>query len=400
MSENPPTTAPPSRTVWLDDTEVILLGTAHVSRESAAEVRARLLEGDHDAVAIELCRPRYQRLTGTDDWRELDLLQIVRSGRAGLIAVQLALSAYQQRLADQLGIEPGAEMRAGIEAAEERGLPLWLIDRDVGVTLKRAVRGVPWHQRWTLLTGIVAALLTRSELEESDIEQLKQGDILESTLTEFAKRSPALFNVLIAERDRYMAGRLRERIRDRQPRRVLAVIGAGHVEGIAGQLGSDREPAAERADLETVRPRGRLIRLLPWLVVAAVLAGFAIGFARAPALGWQLVGEWIVINGSLAALGAAIARGHPLTVLVAFLAAPLTSLSPTIGAGMVTGATEAMLRRPRASDFETLREQLGQPRSWWSNRITRVLLVFALSSAGSAIGTWIAGLRIVEHLAA
>jgi pheromone shutdown-related protein TraB len=390
---------PPSQTVTLDGIEITLLGTAHVSRQSAEDVRHALRAGGHDAVAVELCRPRYQRLQGTDDWQDIDLFRIVRSGRAGMVAAQLALSAYQKRLADQLGIEPGAEMRAAVEAAEAQALPLWLIDRDIGVTLKRLVRSVPWYQRWTLIGGLLTSFLSRAKLEEEDIEQLKQGDMLENTFTEFAQQSPRLYTVLIAERDRYMAAQLREQLEATRPARALAIIGAGHLHGVAAHLEDDTDPAAERAELESIPPRGWFVRALPWLVVAIVLGGFALGFSRGTGFGTRLVAEWVLINGTLTAIGAVLARAHPLTVLAGFVAAPLTSLNPTIGAGMVTGAVETGLRRPRMSDFETLREQLVHPRSWWSNRVTRILLVFVFSTAGSAAATYIGGARIIGALA-
>ncbi|MEX2576307.1 MAG: TraB/GumN family protein, partial [Halofilum sp. (in: g-proteobacteria)] len=378
MSENSQPVTAPGRSVMVDGTEVVLLGTAHVSQQSAEDVRQALDESEHEAVAVELCEPRYQRLIGTDDWHDVDLFRIVRSGRAGMVAAQLALSAYQKRLADQLGVEVGGEMRAAVEAAEGRALPVWLIDRNIGVTLRRVVRAVPWYQRWTLLSGLLASLVARPQFDEESIEELKQKDILESTFTEFARQSPALYEVLISERDRYMAARLREELAARPAKRVLAVVGAGHVSGIAEQLerSPSEDPTREREALDIIPPRGKLIRVLPWLVVAVIISGFAIGFSRNPELGWRLVSEWVVINGGLAALGTAIARGHPLTIATAFVAAPLTSLNPTIGTGMVTGAVETFLRRPRAGDFETLREQLARPRDWWSNRVTRILLVF------------------------
>jgi pheromone shutdown-related protein TraB len=385
--------------VRVDGCDVTLLGTAHVSRRSEDDVRQALDSDAFDAAAVELCTPRLERLTGADDWREFDLLRIVRSGRAGMVAAQLALSAYQKRLADQLGVEPGGEMKAAVEAARARELPLWLIDRNIGVTLRRLVRSVPWYQRWFLVTGILATFLSRSDLEESDIERLKEGDILESTFTEFAERSPALYRVLIAERDRYMAATLRERIQATTPARVLAVVGAGHVDGIARHLADIDEPEAVRAELDRLPPRGRLLRVLPWVVVGVILAGFALGFARSPQFGLRLVGEWVLINGTLTAIGAILARAHPLTVVTGFVAAPLTSLNPTIGAGMVTGAVEALLRRPRVSDFDHLREEIGQPRRWWRNRVTRILLVFLFCTAGSAAATYIGGARILEQLA-
>lgn len=389
--------AAPRRTIEVDGCEVTLLGTAHVSQQSIDDVKAAIDQGDYDAVAVELCGPRYQRLTGTDDWTDIDLFQIIRSGRTGLVAAQLALSAYQKRLGDQLGVEPGAEMKAAVQGAEAAGTPLWLIDRDIGITLKRLIRNIPWYQRWPLLMGLLTSTMTRSEVDAEEIENLKEGDILENTFSEFAQQSPRLYATLVAERDRYMAARLREQIASAGPRRVLAVVGAGHLEGIATELRGETR-ADERQNLETVPPPGLFIRWLPWVVAAIIITGFIIGFSRSSNLGWQLVTDWVLINGTLTAIGAVLARGHPLTILGGFLAAPLTSLNPTIGAGMVTAAIQTALRPPLMRDFEELRERVTEVGYWWSNRLTRVLLVFVFCTAGSAAATYIAGFRIFGQL--
>ncbi len=388
----------PRRCVQVNGTEVVLLGTAHVSQRSVDDVREALSSEDYDAVAVELCEPRYQRLTGTDDWGDIDLFRIIRSGRTGMVAAQLALTAYQKRLADQLGVEPGAEMKTAIAEADAGGQALWLIDRNIGITLKRLVRTVPWYQRWPLMMGIITTAMTRSEVEADEIENLKEGDMLENTFSEFAERSPKLYNTLVAERDRYMAARLRTHIASERPRRLLVVVGAGHLQGLAEQLEADTDPKAERERLEAVPPPGRFIRWLPWIIVAVILTGFAIGFARSPELGWRLVGDWVLINGTLTAIGAALARAHAVTIIGAFAAAPLTSLNPTVGAGMVTAAIQTAVRPPVMRDFQELREHITEARYWWTNRLTRVLLVFVFCTAGSAAATYIAGFRIFGQL--
>lgn len=398
QDSTPEPVAAPRRIVTLGTTEVVLLGTAHVSKQSVEDVRAELATGTYDAIAVELCEPRHRRLTGTDDWADVDLFKIIRSGRTGMVAAQLALSAYQKRLADQLGIEPGAEMKAAVDGAAASSLPLWLVDRNIGITLKRLVRTVPWYQRWPLLMGILTTAMTRSEVEPEEIETLKEGDMLENTFSEFAERSPRLYNTLVAERDRYMAARLRARIADEQPRRVLVVVGAGHLQGLAEQLERDVDPDTESHQLEHLPPPGQFTRWLPWIVVAVILTGFAIGFSRSPEIGWKLVGDWVLINGTLTAIGAILARGHPLTVVGAFAAAPLTSLNPTVGAGMVTAAIQTFIRPPVMRDFQELRDHITEARYWWTNRLTRVLLVFIFCTAGSAAATYIAGFHIFEQL--
>jgi pheromone shutdown-related protein TraB len=394
-----PLDAQPLSRLQRDGVSYTLIGTAHVSRASADAVRELAASGAFDAIAVELCQARYDALTAERKWTDLDLFRVLREGKAGLVMANLALSAYQRRIADQFGIEPGAEMRAAAVAAKERNLPLQLVDRDLATTLRRSYASVPWYKRIYLMSGLALGMVSSDEIDEESIEKLKEGDILESTFTEFAEHSPQLYEALISERDRYMSARLREENAGAQGRRVLVVIGAGHMKGMAAQLqDSQVEPARERAELEALPPRSRWPRIIPWAIMALVLTGFLIGFSRSPELGWQLVFIWVAINGGLAALGALIARGHPLTVLSAFVAAPITSLNPTIAAGMVTGLIESWLRKPRVSDLENLRFDITTLRGWFRNPATRILLVFFLSNLGSAIGTWVAGFRIFGAL--
>ncbi len=389
----------PLRHVHRDGVEYTIIGTAHVSRASAEAVKEMAESGDYDAIAVELCQARYDALTAERKWTDLDLYKIIRQGKAGLVMANLALSAYQRRIADQFGIEPGAEMRAATVAAKERDLPLQLIDRDLATTLRRSYANVPWYKRLYLMAGLALGMVSSEEIDEEAIEKLKEGDILESTFTEFAEQSPELFEALIAERDRYMAARLREDNMDSSGRKVLVVIGAGHMEGMAHHLESGTaSPQSERESLDRMPPRAKWPRVIPWAIMVLVLAGFVLGFSRSPELGWKLVFFWVAINGGLAALGALIARGHPLTILSAVVAAPLTSLNPTIAAGMVTGLVESWIRKPRVSDLENLRFDITSLKGWFRNPATRILLVFFLSNLGSAIGTWVAGFKIIEAL--
>lgn len=389
----------PHRILKIGDTEIVLLGTAHVSPASARAVQALVATGGFDAVAIELCDSRQRAMLDPDALGKLDLFSVIRSGQAPMVGASLALGAYQQRLAEQYGIEPGAELRAAIDGALDQGIPLVLIDREIGVTLRRAYRSVPWWRRMELVGGILASVLTREKIEESDIEKLKEGDMLESTFSEFAQQSGELYGPVIDERDRYMAARLRLLAAEGSTRRVLAVVGAGHLKGIENYLGQSGESAQETIrKLEASPPRARWPRLVPWVIVAVILAGFVIGFSRNTDLGYQMVLEWFVINGGLAAVGGVIALAHPLTVLTAAIGAPLTSLNPTIGIGFVAAAVELWLRKPNVEDFSRLRTDVSHVRGWWHNRVSRVLLVFFLTTLGSAMGTYIGGARIFGHL--
>jgi pheromone shutdown-related protein TraB len=392
----------PVAVVRADHTEYVLLGTAHVSHTSAEVVERLVGSGYFDAVAIELCSPRYEALTQNNRWRDMDLFAVLRDGKAGMMMASLALSAYQRRIAEQLGIEPGAEMKVAVAAANTRELPIHLIDRDIGITLRRASAHLGWWRRWVMLNGLFFSMFSKEEVTAEEIESLKQGDLLDQTFSQFAEASPELYEGLIAERDRYMAAKLQLTDQDTHsaddPHKVLAVIGAGHLTGTETALRSDAPPQATIDALEYAPPKSSIWKVIPWVVLILVVSGFGLGFSRSPELGWALVATWVLINGSLSAVGAALARAHPLTVLTALIAAPLTSLNPTVGAGMVTGAVEAWLRKPTVGDFDALRDDAMTLKGWYHNRISRVFLVFFLSNLGSAAGTWIAGFSMVSQL--
>lgn len=386
--------------VKLGDSRVTLLGTAHVSRASADTVRNLLDQGSYDAVAVELCPSRYNALLNPDVLAKMDLFRVLRERKVPMVMASLALGAYQQRLADQFGIEPGAEQRQAIASAQAHGLPILLIDREIGVTLKRVSRNISWWKRFSLFAGLLASLTSREQVDEAEIERLKEGDVLESTFAQFADQERDLFVPLIQERDRYMAARLREELDAGGHENVLAVVGAGHLRGISEHLQEQEPPGNVVAELDRIPPPSRWPKVIPWLIVGLVMLGFVAGFLRSPALGWQLLGDWVLINGVLCALGTVLAAGHPLTVITAFLAAPVTSLNPTIGAGMVTAAVEIFLRRPQVGDFGRLRSDTTRLSGWWRNRVSRTLLVFLFSTLGSAAGTYLAGFRIFGRLTA
>ncbi|MGD8595298.1 MAG: TraB/GumN family protein [Gammaproteobacteria bacterium] len=394
----------PIKTIKLKNAEVTLLGTAHISRASADKVKELLESGHYDSVAVELCPSRHNAIINPDALAKMDLFQVIRQGKASLVAANLALGAFQQRMAEQLDIKPGAEMRVAIDTATEMKIPVSLIDREISVTLKRVYRNVPWWQRMNIVAGLFASVISRQEVSEEEIEKLKEGDILESAFSQFAQEAEHLYKPLVDERDQYMAARLMQEDEPGDYQRILAVVGAGHLKGIASYLSqwqTSQDPSHAQttlSHLDEVPPGSKWIKFIPWAIVALIFVGFIIGFSRSSELGLQLVLDWVLINGGLCALGTLIAFGHPFTVIGAFLAAPLTSLNPTIGAGMVTAAIETYMRKPTVEDFSNLRSDTTHLKGWWGNRVTRVLLVFILSTLGSAAGTYLAGFRIFERL--
>jgi pheromone shutdown-related protein TraB len=395
----PQTDREPQREVILGDSKITLLGTAHVSRSSAEKVKQLLQTDDYDAVAVELCPSRYNALINPDDLAKMDLLKVVKEKRVFMVMANLALGAYQQRLADQFNISPGEEQREAIRIAQASHRDLLLIDREISTTLKRVAGNLSWWKRFTLFSGILASILSKEDVSEEEIEHLKEGDILETTFAEFAEDRQDLYIPLIDERDRYMAARLLQELAEKGHEDLLVVVGAGHMNGIANYLQSPTpSPEEEIKQLEKEPKPKRWLKFIPWLIVVLILSGFIIGFQRSPSLGWELVIDWVLINGGLSALGALIAAAHPLTIFTSFIAAPLTSLNPAIGAGVVTAGAELYLRKPTVADFAGLRNDTTTFRGWWKNRVSRTLMIFLFSTLGSAIGTYVAGFRIFERL--
>ncbi|MBK1719030.1 TraB/GumN family protein [Thiocystis violacea] len=383
----------------IDGVELTLLGTAHVSRASAEQVRKLIQTGHYEAVAVELCRSRFNALLDPRSLSQMDLFSVIRQNRVYMVVANLALSAYQQRLADQFGIEPGAEQRMAVRLAKDLDLPVMLIDREIGLTLKRISASLGWWRRYGLFAGLMAAMVSSDEVTEEEVERLKEGDVLETTFAEFAADRRDLYVPLIEERDLYMAAKLRREAARLGVKRILAVVGVGHLKGIAANLERDRtDPAGVVAALEEIPPPSRWPSMIAWAILVLILAGFGYGFATSPGLGFDLLISWVLITGGLSAFGTLLAAGHPLTILSAFLAAPLTTLNPAVGAGMVTGAVELYLRKPNVGDFSRLRADVATWTGWWRNRVSRVLVVFVLSSLGAAIGTYVAGFRMVEQL--
>lgn len=376
-----------------------LLGTAHVSKASVEAVEAAIAQGGYDAIAVELDEQRHRALNDPDALAKMDLVQVIRAGRVPVFAANLALAAYQRRLAEQLGVEPGAELKAAADRAHERGLPLLLIDRDVGITFRRALHALGFWTRMKIGAGVLVSLFADEQVGEDEIEKLKQGDLLESSFGEFARESPQLYETIIAERDRYMAARLRDGVTGSM-RNVLAVVGAGHLKGLATHLRDGRDkPAAIRAELEAL-PKKSGIPWFTFVLVAFVLGGFAWGFWHGGVdLGGTLVAHWVLATGALGALGCALAGGHPLSILAAFIASPLTPLHPALASGTVSALVEAWIRKPTHADFMALRDDAATLKGWWRNRVARVMLNFFLTSLGTAIGVWTGGLALLKGLA-
>lgn len=389
----------PHEIVERDGVRFTLLGTAHVSRASVDAVRAAVASGDYDSVAVELDAGRLQSLTDPDTLARLDLVKVIREGKTHLFAANLALAAYQRRLAEQLGVEPGEELKAGALDARARGLPVHLVDREVGLTFKRALQSLGWWQRTKVGAGILASMFGDEEVGDDEIEKLKQGDMLGSMFGEFAKESPPLYEALIAERDRYMTAHLREQAAQAPVRRVLVVVGAGHMAGIERELvGQNEPPQALQQRLAESPPPSPWPKVIGIAVFAAIALAIAVLFTRGAGFGTDALLVWVLCTGIGAALGAFAGGGHPLSALAAFIVAPLKPFRPGVPSGAASAAVEVWFHRPRVADFDSLRDDVVHWTGWWKNRVSRTLLVFMFTNIGMMFGTWVAGFRIFGKL--
>lgn len=390
----------PVKVVEREGVRYTLLGTAHVSQASVQAVEKAIESGRFDAVAVELDPQRLQALTNPDALAKLDLIEVIRKGRVALFAANLALAAYQRRLAEQLGIEPGAELKCAVGLANERNLPVHLIDREVGLTFKRASQRLGFFGKIKLVMGLGAGLFASEDVGEDEIEKLKQGDMLEASFGEFASESPELYDTIIGERDRYMATRLRESHNPAQ-REVLAVVGAGHLAGLAKYLESDTEaPGPLRESLEAVPPK----RNIPWItlgILAVVLTGIGVGFYRGGlGMGTELLAVWAMYTGGLAGLGCLLAGSHPLSILTAIVVAPFKPFRLSIPTGAFAALVETRLRKPAYEDFLKLRDDAQTLKGWYRNRVTRVVLTFILTNIGSMLGLWLTGFQVWHKVGA
>ncbi len=377
---------------------VILIGTAHVSATSVQTVEDTIRERKPQRVLIELDARRLEAMQDPDRWRKTDIVQVIREKKQHLFLLQLYLANMQARMGRETGVRPGGEMLAAIKAADEIGAEVVLIDRDVSITLKRGFGAMGLWQRLRLFWNIWVEVLTPTEKDEAfDVDALLETDAITAMTEEFAKFAPVVKEALIDERDAYMASHIEE---EAAKGSLVAIVGAGHVPGMKRHL-ANKAAGVDRDALDTLPPKRFGIGMFFGYAIPAALlltVEYLILTKKYTEL-QDIALAWFLINGVLSALGAAIARGHIITILTAFIAAPLTSLSPAIGAGWVAGLVEAKLRTPTVADFEGI-QAIENLRQFWANGVVRVLLVAALSNLGSAIGTWVAAGRITQLLGA
>ena len=389
----------------LNGRKITLIGTAHISPESVEEVKNEIAANPPECVAVELDEKRYDSMTNPDKYKDLDIIKVLKRGEALLVLANLILGSFQKRMGNNVGVKPGDELRAAIDTAVEKSVPFELVDRPIKATLNRAWAKNSFWGKCKLLAALISSAFSKEEVSADEIESLKKESEMDSMMHDLSEFLPTVKEVLIDERDRYLAAHIWEckNTSASSAQTVTAVLGAGHLLGVQKHL---EEIAAARESTDTteiaaVPPKGIGSKILGWtipaIIVALIAAGFWFGGKK---MGGQFLGSWIIWNGALAAIGTLLAAGHPLTILAAFVGAPITSLCPLVGVGLVAGIVQAAIKKPKVRDMETLMDDAATLKGFYSNRITRVLLVFVLSSLGSSIGTFAAGATIVKELGA
>jgi len=374
--------------IEINNREIIIIGTAHVSKESAEEVSKTIREEKPDNVCVEIDASRYNSLQSPNSWKDLDIFKVIKKKQGFLLLANLALSSFQKKIGKSLDIKPGEEMKAAIDTALSEGIPFTFADRDIQITLKKAWRKSSLWGKNKLFAVLFGNVFFSEKISDTDIENMKKKSELDGMMSELADFLPSIKEVLIDERDKFLASK----IYTADGKKIIAVVGAGHVPGMINWI--EKFSTGEDTNIDSLNeipPPKKISKMLPFLIPVAVIALFIAGFFKSGIdTSLTMMMWWVIINGSLAALGSLIAMAHPLTIIAAFFAAPITTMNPTIGVGMVTGLLETVLKKPKVADFEKLSEDIATLKGFWKNRITHILIVFFLSSIGSIIGTFVA----------
>ncbi len=385
------------KTLHFNDREIILVGTAHISKESMEEVDKTVRDTLPDCVAVELDEQRYESIKSPEAWKNLDIVKVLKEKRGFIMLANLVLGSFQRRMGADVGVKPGDEMRSALTVSEELGIPVEMVDRPIQTTLRRAWAKNSLWGKLKLLSALFAAAFEKEEISAEQIESLKSSNEMDSMMDELACYLPTVKEVLIDERDRYLASH----IWNCKGKKVLAVLGAGHLPGVEKFLNgiASGEKNCDTADIEEVPAAGAGAKIAGWifpvLLIALIAAGFFTGGAKTS---FNMLISWVLWNGSLAALGTLLALGHPLAIITGFVGAPLGTLNPFLAVGLFTGLVQAWVRKPKVEDMEHLADDASSLKGLYKNRIGRVLLVFFLSSLGGSIGNFIAVPALIGSL--
>lgn len=360
-----------------NEKNIYLIGTAHVSQASVDEVTKFIKENKPDKVCIELCKVRYDSIRDKDRWKKMDIFKVIKEGKSFLLLTNLMISSFQYKIGKDLGVKPGAEMLAAIEAAESISSEIVLIDRDVQITLKRTWSNIGFFKKIKLMMALLAGLVIKEEIKADDIEKLKTADTLAAAMESLGQEIPGLKEALIDERDKFMASHLTEL----KGNNIVAVVGAGHVPGMQIYMGK----AFDRSTLEIIPPASKIFKILKWIIPIIIIGVIAYFFKVDRQEGLVVLFIYILTRSIPAALGAIVGGGRLISIFAAFIVAPITPFIQIIKISMVVGFTEAMFRKPKVEDLESIQDAFQSVRSFYKNAVTRILLVATLASIFSNI---------------
>jgi len=376
-----------------DGREFIIVGTAHISRQSADLVRDVIEKEKPDVVCVELDEKRLKALSEKNRWENLDLRQIIKNKQLSTLMVNLVLASYQKKLGEKLGVTPGTELLEAVQTANENNIPVELCDREVRITLRRAWHSMNLWQKSKFLSGGLAGIFEKQELTEEKLAELRNKDVLSEMMDEIGKAMPVLKRIIIDERDQFIAQKMKES----SGKKIVSVVGAGHVKGIVKSLESN--DGIDLKNIEIIPEPSFFSKIMGWSIPVVIIASiFYIGFSQGISEAGNNALFWILACGIPSAIGSLIAIAHPLTILASFVSAPITSLSPLIGVGYVAAFVQAYMQPPIVKEFQEVSKDFRKVSQWWKNRLLKVFLVFILSSIGGVIGTSVGFFEIVRNV--
>jgi len=367
--------------------EIILIPTAHISKKSAEQVKEVIETEEPDSVCVELDAERYSSINDEDKWSEMNIFQVIKQKKSLLLLVNLIISSFQSRMAEKLGISAGEEMRQGIESAKEVGAELVLADRNIQITFKRVWRGLGLWEKLKLIVQIISMLFVDEEITEEELDELKNGDALNMMLEEMGRAFPGIKKHLLDERDQFLANKIKNASGDK----IVAVLGAAHVPGVKKEIYKEQN----LSKITELPKKPKWGKIFSWGIPAVILVIIISSFINNISTGIEVTKAWIIWNGSLSALGVLLGRGHILTILTAFLVAPLSSLNPALAAGWFAGLAEAYLKKPQVKDFQKLSQGISI-KEIYTNKVTHILLIVILANLGSVIGTAVGGASVIR----
>ena len=369
---------------------IILIATAHVSEQSAQLVKKIIEEEKPDSVCVELDEGRYKSILNPKDWEKTDIVQVIKQKKVGFMLANLFLSAYQKKMARQLNTVVGREMLQGIESAKETGAKLVLADRQIQITFRRIWKKLGLWGKIKLFYSFLFSFADNTEITEEDVNEILEKDILESAISEVRNEFPAIGEVLISERDQYLAYKIKEA----PGSKVVAVVGGAHVPGIKEEIYKTQDIDK----LTTVSKGSPVFKIIGWAIPVAIIGLIAYGFITNIQTGLEQISAWFLWNSLFAGLFTVLALGHPLSILTSIVAAPFTSLNPMVACGWLTGLVEATVRKPTVQDVNNIPEDIFSFKGFFKNRFLRVFLIIVLTNLGSSLGTFIAGADIIKNL--